>query len=35
MWPIVTDGVVSSGVVWSVCQNLEPCKNGWTNRHAV
>ena len=38
MRPIVTDGVawyVDMSVGWSVCNNLEPCKNGWTNRDVV
>lgn len=30
MWPIATDGVT-----WSVCNNHEQCKIGWTNQDAV
>jgi len=37
MQPIVTDGVAwsVSRVGRSVCHNLEPCKNSWTDRDAV
>jgi len=38
MRPIVTDGVAWSvclSVGWSFCHNLEPCKNGWTDRDAI